>query len=66
MTKNEAAIVKKHYVSRLYLLSHTLEKTDQLLKDFPLTRTEVQDVLPLTSNGALEAMNGIKKFNNSE
>lgn len=64
MTKNEAAIVKKHYVSKLYLLPHTLEKTDQLLKDFPLTSTEIQDVLPLTNNGALEAMNGIQNFKN--
>ena len=37
----------KNKVSKLNILSHTVEKAAQLLSEFPLTPRELQDVFPL-------------------
>jgi len=47
---------------KLKILPNTLEKTAQLLKNFPLTPAELEYVVPLTDQTATKSMNGKQSF----
>lgn len=45
MTKNKLYV--KNKAAKLHILPNTCEKAAKLLEQYPLTRAELQDVLPL-------------------
>lgn len=47
MTKSE--VFKRSKVAKLTILPHTVERATHLLQEFPLTASELKDVIPLGS-----------------
>jgi hypothetical protein len=47
LTVTKTVVFVRNKVSKLNILPHTVERTTQLLQEFPLTKEELQDVLPL-------------------
>ena len=60
VTKTNTFSKKK--IPKLKILPNTLEKTAQLLKNFPLTPAELEYVVPLTDQIAIQSMNGKQSF----
>jgi hypothetical protein len=52
LTVTKTVVFVRNKISKLNILPHTVEKASQLLQEFPLTKEELLDVLPLESQVA--------------